>query len=63
MTELFVAHNDYIALINIIENPVYLTEPLVRSVSYRKRGNEFKWVQYDCEVYERSGGIPDATIE
>jgi hypothetical protein len=63
MTELFVPHNDYIALINIIENPVYLTEPLVRSVSYRKRGNEFKWVRYNCEVYERSVGTRDATME
>jgi hypothetical protein len=63
MTEHFVRHNDYITLISIIEDPVYLTEPLVRSVSYRKRNDEFKWVRYDCEVYEWPGGMPGAIIE
>ncbi|HAY46892.1 MAG TPA: hypothetical protein DCY55_11510 [Gammaproteobacteria bacterium] len=63
MTEHFVRHSDYITLISIIEDPVYLTEPLVRSVSYRKRNDEFKWVRYDCEVYEWPGGMPGAPVE
>ena len=63
MTEHFVRHGDYITLINIIEDPVYLNEPLIRSISYRKRNDEFKWVRFDCEVYEWPGGVPGALVE
>ncbi len=63
MTEHFIRHDNYITLISIIEDPVYLTEPLIRSVSYRKRDDEFKWVRYDCEVYEWPGGVPGALID
>jgi hypothetical protein len=63
MTEHFIRHDNYITLISIIEDPVYLTEPLIRSVSYRKRDDEFKWVRYDCEVYEWPGGVPGALVD
>jgi hypothetical protein len=63
MTEHIIRHDDYISLISIIEDPVYLTEPLIRSVSFRKRDDEFKWVRYDCEVYEWPGGVPGALVD
>lgn len=63
MTEHLIRHNEYITLISIIEDPVYLTEPLIRSVSFRKRDDEFKWVRFDCEVYEWPGGVPGALVE
>ena len=63
MTEHFIRHDEYISLISIIEDPVYLTQPLIRSVSFRKRDDEFKWVRFDCEVYEWPGGVPGAIVE
>lgn len=63
MTEHFVRHGDYLSIISIIEDPVYLTQPLVRSVSFRKRSDEFKWVRFPCEVYEWPGGVPGALVE
>jgi hypothetical protein len=63
MTEHFIRHDNYISLISIIEDPVYLTEPLVRSVSFRKRDDEFKWVRFPCEVYEWPGGYPGAIVD
>ena len=63
MTEHFIRHDNYISLISIIEDPVYLTEPLVRSVSFRLRDDEFKWVRFPCEVYEWPGGYPGAIVD
>ncbi len=63
MTEHFVGHGNYLSLITIIEDPVYLTQPLIRSVSFRRRDDEFKWIRFPCEVYEWPGGVPGAIVE
>ena len=63
MTEHFVRHDDYLSLITIIEDPVYLNAPLIRSVSFRRRDDEFKWIRFPCEIYEWPGGVPGAIAE
>jgi hypothetical protein len=60
MTEHFVRHGDLLTLITIIEDPVYLTAPLVRSVSFNFLNQEFKWIRFPCEVIEWPGGLPGA---
>ncbi len=60
MTEHFVRHGDLLTLISIIEDPVYLTTPLIRSVSFNLLDQEFKWIRFPCEVIEWPGGLPGA---
>jgi hypothetical protein len=60
MTEHFVRHSDLLTLITIIEDPVFLTEPLTRSVSFNKLDQEFQWIRFPCEVIEWPGGLPGA---
>lgn len=60
MTEHFVRHGDLLTLITIIEDPVFLTEPLIRSVSFNKLDQEFQWIRFPCEVIEWPGGLPGA---
>ncbi len=60
MTEHFVRHGNLLTIISIIEDPVFLTAPLVRSVSFNRRDDEFKWIRFPCEVIEWPGGLPGA---
>jgi hypothetical protein len=60
MTEHFVRHGDLLTIISIIEDPVFLTAPLVRSVSFNRLDQEFKWIRFPCEVIEWPGGLPGA---
>lgn len=60
MTEHFVRHGDLLTLITILEDPVFLTEPLIRSVSFNKLDQEFQWIRFPCEVIEWPGGLPGA---
>ena len=69
MTEQFVLHTDdvadddekYLSILVKVVDPEYLTEPLVRSLDYKKLPDSYAnkfYFQYDCEVVEWEGGEP-----
>ena len=61
MTEHFVRHGDLLTLITIIEDPVFLTEPLDSQRQLQpKLDQEFQWIRFPCEVIEWPGGLPGA---
>jgi len=64
MTEHFVLHDAaYMTLITKVDDPEYLSEPLVRSVSFKKLPNSYAeqfYFEYECEVVEWEGGAPGA---
>ena len=60
MTEYFMRTGEYLSLVTIIEDPEYLREPLVRSVSHKRLPDGYQWDVYTCEVIEWPGGFPGA---
>ena len=48
MTEHFVRHGDILTVISIVEDAEFLTEPLVRSVSFRKWPDDYDWQSWEC---------------
>lgn len=60
MTEYFMRTGEYLSLITVIEDPEFLSEPLVRSVSFRRLPDDYEWDVYTCEVIEWPGGFPGA---
>ena len=61
MTEHFVSHGAYMTLTTILEDPLYLTEPLVRSIDFKKIPDSYGdiWTDsYPCDVVEWPGGAP-----
>ena len=60
MTEYFVVTGAYLTLTTVIDDPLYLTEPLVRSVSFKRLADDYEWADYTCEVIEWPGGFPTA---
>lgn len=64
MTEHFVLHDaDYMTLITKVDDPEYLSEPLVRSVSFKRLPDSYAsqfYFEYECEVVEWEGGAPGA---
>ena len=62
MHETFVLHdNGYLTLVTKVDDPEYLSEPIVRSVSYKKLPDSYAdqfFFEYDCEVVEWEGGAP-----
>ena len=64
LTERFTRQGDYLTHISIVEDPVYLTEPLIRSESFLlapEREGQQVWT-YPCEVivevYRPQGSVP-----
>jgi peptidoglycan hydrolase-like protein with peptidoglycan-binding domain len=67
MTEHFIPHDgEYLTLITKVDDPEYLSEPLVRSVSFKKLPDSYAGqfhFDYDCEVVEWEGGAPGAAAQ
>jgi hypothetical protein len=62
-TERFTRHGDFLTYVVYIEDPVYLTEPLVRSRNFVKIPglNEGNWIAATpCEPAEETAGAPHA---
>lgn len=57
MAEHFVRHGDILTVISILEDPETLTEPLVRSVSFRKL-EKYNWQPWECYPIEWPEGEP-----
>lgn len=49
VTEYITRHDDYLTDVIVIEDPIYLTEPLIREQSYRRLPNTTEIVPYACE--------------
>lgn len=60
MTEYFMRTGEYLSLITVLEDPEFLREPLVRSVSHKRLPDDYQWDEYTCEVIEWPGGFPGA---
>lgn len=64
MTEHFILHDDdYLTLIVKVDDPEYLTEPLVRTLSFKRLPDSYAeqfYFEYECEVVEWEGGAPGA---
>ncbi len=64
MTEHFILHDaDYLTLITKVDDPEYLSEPLVRSISFKRLPDSYAdqfFFEYECEVVEWEGGAPGA---
>jgi hypothetical protein len=62
MHETFVLHDDgYMTLITKVDDPEFLSEPIVRSVSFRKLPDSYAdqfFFEYECEVVEWESGAP-----
>ena len=67
MTEHFLLHDDdYLSLIVKVDDPEYLTEPLVRSLSFKRLPDSYAdqfYFEYECEVVEWEGGAPGAAAD
>ena len=62
MTEHFFLHDDnYLTVVTKVDDPEYLNEPLVRSISFKKLpdsyASQFNF-EYICEIVEWEGGAP-----
>jgi len=60
MTEYFSRTGEFLTLVTVIEDPEYLREPLVRSISFKRPPDDYQWQIYTCEVIEWPGGFPTA---
>ena len=62
MYETFVLHDDgYLSLITKVDDPEYLSEPIVRSVSFKRLPDSYAdqfFFEFECEVVEWEGGAP-----
>ena len=62
MHETFVLHDDgYMTLITKVDDPEFLSEPIVRSVSFKNLPDSYAdqfFFEYECEVVEWGGGAP-----
>lgn len=67
MTEHFFLHDDdYLSLIVKVDDPEYLAEPLVRSLSFKRLPDSYAdqfYFEYECEVVEWEGGAPGAAAD
>ena len=57
MTEYFLRHDDYLSTIQIVDDPQYLLEPLIRSVTFRQLPDVAELGPWDCEVIEWPDGL------
>ena len=57
MTEYFLVHDDYLSTIQIVDDPQYLVEPLIRSISFRKLPDTTTLGPWECEVIEWPDGL------
>ena len=67
MTEHFLLHDsNYLTIITKVDDPEYLSEPLVRSISFKKLpdtyADQFNF-EYDCEIIEWEGGAPGRGLQ
>lgn len=62
LTERIVRHGDYITWVSIVEDPVFLTEPVIRSVSYIYDPQRAPFPAFECDIAEEiprpAGEIP-----
>lgn len=62
LTERIVRHGDYLTWIGIVEDPVFLTEPYIRSVSYIYDPTRPPFPAFSCDVAEEiprpAGTVP-----
>src|SRR5688572_16515091 len=74
MTERFIRHGDYLTVVSIVDDPVYLEEPFVRTTNWRLApGQEIGRTQFDVvdeiagrrkgEVPHHLPGSPDALLK
>ena len=55
LTERIVRHGDYLTWVSIVEDPVFLTEPFIRSVTYVYDPDRAPFPAFSCEVAEEIG--------
>ena len=51
MTEHWMRHGDFLTLLHVVNDPVYLTEPLIRTTNWQA-APEQELEPYPCEVAE-----------
>ncbi len=62
LTEHFIRHGDYLTHVAIITDPVYLTEPLIRTTDYAlARRDPGNWL-WPCEYVEEITGRPKGEV-
>ncbi len=62
LTEHFIRHGDYMTHVSIVKDPVYLTEPLVKTQDFRLvLQNGSNWL-YPCEEVEEIAGRPRGEV-
>lgn len=63
MTEHFIRHGDYLTHVMILEDPAYLTEPLIKTEDFEMNlhASDASWV-YHCRPAEEISGRPSTEI-
>jgi len=61
MTEHWIRHGDYLTIVQIVTDPVYLTEPFIRSTDYQLDRNQ-QIPPYPCDTVEEVSDRPKGTI-
>lgn len=62
MTEHFIRNGDYLTHVSIVNDPIYLTEPFVRTQVFRKVIPEGQNWLYPCESVEEIAGRPRGEV-
>jgi hypothetical protein len=56
-TEFFLPHGEYKTLLSVVDDPIYLTEPLIRTTSYRRAPNQQVGRPLPYEVVEELASL------
>ena len=58
MTEHFIRHGDFLTLVTIVYNPIYLEEPFIRTSHWVRTSNVTPDQRWNFEVVDEVGGLP-----
>ena len=62
MTEHFIRHGDYLTLVTIVDDPVYLEEPFIRTSQWVRTSNVTLDERFIFEVVDEIAGHPQGYV-
>ena len=62
LTEHFIRHDNHLTHVSIVTDPIYLTEPLIRSRDYELAGNSGGNWLWPCEYVDELPGKPRSSV-